>query len=184
MPRTAGFTLTELMVTLTVASILMMVAAPSFREFLQSNRMSTQVNLFISSLNIAKSEGVKGGARVTMCKSSNLIACTTSGGWEQGWLLWTDKDKDGVIDENEILQTKGPAGGDLTIRGNYFVKDKIIFTSSGNLETMNNGTVIFCDSRIKVFDNDKDKARSVILSMPGRIRTVSGPYTLTTCTPS
>jgi type IV fimbrial biogenesis protein FimT len=72
MKSPSGFTLIELMLTLTVAAVLMMIAAPSFREFLQNSRMSAQVNLFISDLNISRSEAVKRRTRVTMCKSSTL----------------------------------------------------------------------------------------------------------------
>ena len=51
-----GFTLIELMITLVVVIILAAIAAPSFNSLIRENRLSTQSNLFLSSLQLAKSE--------------------------------------------------------------------------------------------------------------------------------
>ena len=56
-----GFTLIELMVTLTVMAILLSIAAPSFTSLMAANRMSTQTNEFIGALNLARSEAVRRG---------------------------------------------------------------------------------------------------------------------------
>jgi type IV fimbrial biogenesis protein FimT len=181
-----GFTLIELMLTLTVAAVLMIIAVPSFREFLQNSRMSAQVNLFISDLNIARSEAVKRRARVTMCKSSTLTSCTTSGGWEQGWIVFIDADGDGTVDDGDgdsVLRTQEPVGGDLTIRGNSNVQNRVAFFDSGDVRVY--GTLIFCDARIQTFNSDKFKARAIIISQPGRIRAVKGndsSLSVTNCT--
>ena len=180
MRRTTGFTLIELMVTLTVASILMTVAVPSFREFLQSNRMSTQVNLLLSDLNAARSEAIKRRVPVTLCKSANQSACVSTGGYEQGWILFTDTDRDGAVDANvdTIIRTQEAIGSDLTIRGKSPVQNRVSFHDSGNVST--SGTIIFCDARIKVFSTDRVMARAIIISQPGRFRTVKGDDSLVT----
>jgi type IV fimbrial biogenesis protein FimT len=180
MLRTAGFTLIELMVTLTVASILMTVAAPSFREFLQSNRMSTLVNLLLSDLNACRSEAIKRRIPVTLCKSANQTACVTTGGYEQGWIIFTDTDRDGTVDVNDdsIIRTQGAIGGELTIRGKSPVQNRVSFHDSGNVST--SGTIIFCDARIKVFSTDRGKARAIVINQPGRFRTVKGDDSLVT----
>jgi type IV fimbrial biogenesis protein FimT len=54
-----GFTLTELLVTLSVASILLTVAVPNYRTFVQNNLQSTQSNNFYSTLALAKSEAIR-----------------------------------------------------------------------------------------------------------------------------
>lgn len=180
MLRTAGFTLIELMVTLTVASILMTVAAPSFREFLQSNRMSTLVNLLLSDLNACRSEAIKRRIPVTLCKSANQTACVTTGGYEQGWIIFTDTDRDGTVDvsDDTIIRTQEAIGGELTIRGKSPVQNRVSFHDSGNVST--SGTLIFCDARIKVFSTDRGKARAIVINQPGRFRTVKGDDSLVT----
>lgn len=179
MKFTRGLTLIELMVTLTVASILLTVAVPNYREFIQSNRLSTQVNLLLSDLNTARSEAVKRRMPVTLCKSITLSACATSGGYEQGWIVFADHNRDGGVDADDmILRTQGASGSDLTIHGKSPIQNRISFFDSGNVST--SGSIIFCDSRIKVFNSDRAKARAIIISQPGRFRTVTGADPLVT----
>ena len=179
MKLSRGFTLIELMVTLAVVSILLTIAVPSYRELIQSNRMSTQANLLLSDLNAARSEAVKRRIPVTLCKSSTQSACATSGGYEQGWIIFTDHNRDGGVDAGEmILRTQGTSGSDLTIRGKSPIQNRISFFDSGNVST--SGSIIFCDSRIKVFNTDRAKARAIIISQPGRFRTVTGSDALVT----
>jgi type IV fimbrial biogenesis protein FimT len=168
-----GFTLLELMITLAVAAILGILAIPSFREFIQSNRLTTQVNNFVADLNLARSEAVKGRGRVTLCKSSDQATCTTTGGWEQGWIIFTD---------GGLVRTQDAIPGEITIRGNSPVQNRIFYDSSGVVRV--SGRVIFCDDRINVFATDKGKARIIVISQPGRVRIEGGEdTTLTSCTP-
>lgn len=189
MKSSSGFTLIELMVTLTVAAILLTVGLPSFQEFIKSNALNSRVNIFIADLNFTRSEAIKRNGRVTMCKSSNLTACATSGGWEQGWIIFFDQPDPGVVDNGDVIvRTQGPINGSLTIRGNSFLRDRISFLSSGIVEP-NNGTLIVCDNRIKNFTTDKAKARGIIVSRVGRIKTIKGDdtnlsSTITSCTPT
>lgn len=189
MKPTSGFTLIELMVTLVVVAIILLVGVPNFQEFIKSNRLTAQSNGFVSDLHLARSEAIKRSARVTMCKSSTLTACTTSGGWEQGWIVFSDQGTVGTVDSSDtIVRTNGPAQGSITIRGNGLVKDRISFLSSGIVEP-NNGTLIICDDRIKDFATEKAKARAVVISRAGRIKIIKGDDsnlsdTITNCTPS
>ena len=74
----SGFTVQELMIALAIAGILLGLAVPSFQTALYNNRLTSQANQLIAALNSARSEALKRGVRVTICKSTNQQSCSTS----------------------------------------------------------------------------------------------------------
>ena len=79
-----GFTLIELVVTLTVAAILLAIAVPSFYDATLGSKLASYANNFVASVSLARSEAIKRNAAVTLCASSDGASCA-SGGWEQGF---------------------------------------------------------------------------------------------------
>ena len=74
-----GFTLLELMVTLAVASILAVIALPSFRDLLRKNQVSSANNALLADLSYARSEAITRGNIVSICPSSDGATCTAAG---------------------------------------------------------------------------------------------------------
>jgi type IV fimbrial biogenesis protein FimT len=185
--RFKGFTLIELMVALSVAAILLTIGVPNFREMLLSNALTSKVNAFVADLNFTRSEAVKRGARVTMCKSNDKAQCAVAGGWEEGWIVFVDTANPGTVDAGEtVLLSAEKLNGSLTLRGNSNVTNRVSYLNSGVIGGTN-GQLIFCDDRVKTFSSDKSKARVVIIGNTGRIRTVKGDdasVSLASCTPS
>lgn len=118
--KSAGFTLIEMIITLAIAAILLAVAVPSLRESMQKNRTTAASNELTGSMNVARSESVKRGTRVVVCKSANNADCVTSNaaGYEQGWIIFVDSNNDAVRDAGEaILRVHEAVGGGVTMIG-------------------------------------------------------------------
>lgn len=99
-----GFTLVELMVTLVVAAILAMLAAPSFTDLIRNNRLTTQTNYFVTALSTARSEAVKRNQRVVLCKRNAAgTQCDNAVSWQSGWLVFEDANADGDIDAGDSI---------------------------------------------------------------------------------
>ena len=100
-----GFTLVELMVTISVLAVLMAVGIPSFQGVIASSRVTTATNDFMATLAQARSNAIWRGGRVTVCKSADGASCVITGGWEQGWIMFNDDDHS-AVNTNVLVPAK------------------------------------------------------------------------------
>jgi len=112
--RTPGFTLIELMVTLTVLGILVSLGMPAMADILRNNRRSELVNELLASLMLARADAARSGQPVVVCGVSDANAngaidvaerSCTGLDWRTGWMAapWNDADADGALDNGELL---------------------------------------------------------------------------------
>ncbi len=144
MTKYEGFTLIELMIVLAISGILMSVVLPAYRGVIDNNRIMTQANLLITSLNLARTEAIKRNGPVTVCKSTDGSSCSFSAdGWEEGWMLFSDADRDGNVDVGDfVVHSQGEIDG-LTIKpsdGNFV--NSILYIADGS--TTNSDTFKVC----------------------------------------
>lgn len=163
----SGFTLIELMVSIAMLSILLAIAVPSYQALVVNNRLATQTNEFVATLTLARSEAVKRGTRVTVCKSSDQSACTTTGDWTQGWLVFADDDSDGTFDTGEpLLQVHGALPSGVALTGNTLVSDYVSYIASGAAQrssgAVQTGTLTMCHAQ-------SGKARVLTVNNAGRL---------------
>ncbi len=95
-----GFTLIELMVTLTVAGILIGVAVPSFQGFIKRNQAESLQSQVASAVATARTEAAARNTFITICASDDSAAC--GGNWNNGWIVFENPDKDTTRDADEV----------------------------------------------------------------------------------
>jgi len=88
--RSRGFSLLELMITITVMAILLAIAVPSFRDVIHRNQVSSASNAILASVSYARSEAITRGQLVSMCPGDKTSGCTSGGKvYDQGWIVYT-----------------------------------------------------------------------------------------------
>ena len=136
-----GFTLVEMMITLAIAAILITVALPSYNTFVKKSKITSVTNNIISSIALARGEAAKRGARVVLCRSSEIgNADPDCGGstqnWSDGWLVYS-------VGDNRTTPLYDPSKDDVLIgqfSGEAAVTIKTVSANNQNLEFNPDGT--------------------------------------------
>lgn len=186
--RNAGMTLTELIVTVGIAAILLAVAAPSFTTVIQNTRLTTQIGEFNGALLLARSEAIKRRAAVTVCQSANGAACGGGMSWETGWIVFVDTNDNAALDTGEVILRVGSALDPLyTLRGTAGSLSTFITFRSNGAGTVS-GIFVLCKNSLL------NPSRAVLVNAAGRITRApdsnndgipedAGGSAITSCTP-
>lgn len=80
-----GFSLVELIVIITLSSILLTLAFPVYNHLILDLRLFSLTDRVLSTLNYAQSEAIRRQSVITLCKSKDGKSC--SGSWRDGWII-------------------------------------------------------------------------------------------------
>jgi type IV fimbrial biogenesis protein FimT len=151
-----GFTLPELLITMGIVSIILTLAVPSVNTMIRDNKLVTHLNAVVSDIHFARSEAVKRGVRVIICRSNTVTATVPSCGgtnfdWSTGYIIFAD-------DGNYLNNTYNAGTDTLLRRGMSSDSDVRLRTNStwnNNLEINPDGStneggiaiMALCDDR-------------------------------------
>lgn len=112
-----GFSILELMAIVAISATLVTVGLPTFQTMVFNNRVTAQLNLFSSSLSLARSEAAKVNQRVVVCPSLLGDDCDLAEDFNVGWIAFVDRGgTDFRVDDdgggNPADDPCGPTAGD------------------------------------------------------------------------
>lgn len=183
-----GFTMIEMVITMTIVAVLASIAVPSMRTYVLNTRLTSESQELVRSFQTARSEATKRQRNVVVCASANPTAgsnaaCTT--GTPTGWIVFEDTnanwDRDtGTASENPI---EAHAFDSSKM---YLLADKskrVAFLASGfaspagtTAATQTPSTVaVMCDSRGNKDSNGtttgtQSVAKGIFIASTGRVR--------------
>lgn len=161
-----GFSLTELLIVLGIATILLTIAVPSFRTLIQNQQVTTAVNDLFAAINLARSEAIKRGALV------HLAAVDPQSNWQKGWVVFVDNNDNGERDKgDETIFERGPLSEGITIAPGFSgsVLKYLTFNGTGRARTDSNSQALGSFS----FKMNGDTRRIITMNFLGRPRVCS-----------
>ncbi|MFN3751954.1 MAG: GspH/FimT family pseudopilin [Thiobacillus sp.] len=170
--KNTGVTLVELLVVLAVASILLSIAVPGYAYLVGTSRLAAVTNDFVTAFHLARSEAIKRGMRVTVCKTRDALAaapaCDAGATWEQGRLVFVDGGTRGVLDSSDrLLRVQGRVTG-VTITPPHNYSRYVSYLPSGTSQgsgNLANGTLSLCAAGSR---------RDIVVNTAGRLRLEAG----------
>jgi type IV fimbrial biogenesis protein FimT len=156
----------ELLVTLSVAAIMLSIAVPAFTELTVNSRLTTQANDVVGALNLARSEAIKRNASVSFCRvdRDTDTACANQTRAWTNWIVTTGTG--GNVMRRGVVSTF--AGG-ISMQSTL-IGDLVTFRPEGLAYT---GGAIVNDQRVTVCAPRNATGRRVTLGTGSRLSTTT-----------
>lgn len=169
-----GFSLVEMMIALSIATILLMVGVPGFQALIRNQRLNTSVNGFVGAIHMARSEAIRRGTRVDLVPLDGKD-------WATGWIVFVDKNDNQQADPGEtvILQQDAVAHG-MAIKSVLTDSSKPYLAYNGSGRTRTNASSQTPQLGTVSFTLDEG-VRRIKLNFSGRARACN-PEKDRTCT--
>ena len=166
--KQAAFTLLESLISLMIISIALTMALPNLSSILHRNRMDALITEFSSALYLARSESIKRGVTVTLCRSADGQRCMSKAnspeGWQQGWLVFADGNADANMEgDDRLIRVYRNPSDTFTLIGNTYVDTKIHYLPTGRIHVLG-GTIRVCAK------DRSDVGKNIVLIATGRFR--------------
>lgn len=162
MKRVSGFTLLELIFTLSLLVIVLTLGIPALSQWVQRNKATDLQYTLLHSIHYARTQATQLQSTVTLCPGISICEYT----WGSNLLIFNDLNRNGTQDSDETLLKQidiGLLGQHLNWRS-FRKKTYLQFNSQGLTRALN-GTFHFCPD-----DPTNELKFSIILARTGRAR--------------
>jgi type IV fimbrial biogenesis protein FimT len=157
-----GFTILELMITLSITSILLTLGVPAFHEYSLRQKMNAAVSSLQNDLLYGRSQAIYRDTQVIACPGSPFDGCSESTDWSAGWIVFSDTNTDRLHQDDEAL-----------LRHTQALQNIMVHSSSGrtNLRFYPNGSAPGSNTSFSLCGlGGPENARKLVISNLGRVR--------------
>lgn len=106
-----AFTIIELLITLTILSISLSIAIPSFNSFIDKTKLKTSALSLHATLTQARNHAISNQVTVIVCQANdnNYQQCSPTreryDNWQNGWISYADLNKNNELDTDDQILT-------------------------------------------------------------------------------
>lgn len=158
-----GFTLLELLVTITVLAILAILAHQHLTTFIIDLRVNNEITKLHRLLLVARNFSINSQQKVTICPLNTMKQCDTQ--WHNPLVVFIDNNNNNQLDihsNEKMIKFKNKIkADDLLLYGKN--RKKIVYKPTGQLSGLSNGTFRYCP-----FEHH-DMAKGIVIARSGRI---------------
>lgn len=156
-----GFSLLELLMTVTLAALVLTLGLPSFGNLVADKRLRAETDALFHAVHLARKASIVRRRVVSLCPSSDGRSCDGGTDWSRGWILFADADRDEPpqVDEGEDILMVHAVDERVRIDAN-----RRAFTLRSTELRATNGTLVVCDRA------GRAEPRALVVSYTGRPR--------------
>ena len=153
MNKVKGYTTIELMTVLLIAAIMVSFAITPIRGLMLRMQLADQASLLQLDFSYARSEAINRSYPITMLPNES---------WTDGWIIFEDKNGDGVLNDNE-LQLRESEYLDTKINlADTGEQEPLIFSRFGSLQNP-------VQRMLSLTHTDSDLTKMVVIAAAGSI---------------
>lgn len=159
--KTQGFTLYELLITLTLIVVSLSIALPHFDALTARNRQRVEINALFGAIHLARKESILKRRVVSVCPTVDFMQCGLRQDWSHGWLVFVNSDRDSPprIDPGEAIVQRHQVSENIELSVN-----RRAFTLRATFLRATNGTFVVCDRSGRI------NPKALVVSYTGRPR--------------
>ena len=159
--RVYGYSLYELLVTLAIASLLIVIGVPMLAGSVSRSRQSVEINALFHAIHLARKESIVRRRPVSLCPSLDGESCEPGRDWSGGWILFVNEDGDRppMLDDGEAVLDRHSASEGIRVTANRHG-----FTLRAIHRRATNGTFVVCDAAGRI------PPKALVVSWTGRPR--------------
>jgi len=94
--KKSGFTVIEMLITLSILAILLALSVPNFRHLISNSNMVSNTNAMIGAFKYARMEAIKRGNTVNVDQ--------IGADWTEGIVVWANTDAINAMSDDEVLR--------------------------------------------------------------------------------
>lgn len=103
--KAAGFSLVEMLTTMSILAILLVVASPGLASLTSANALSSAQSELAAAMMLARGEAMKRGTQIGLTATAPVAGTEFTG----GWTIFVDSNGNGLYDVGEVIVRQQPA---------------------------------------------------------------------------
>ena len=166
-----GMTVVELLIIVAALAVVVLIAVPGSSMLIENYRLKSASTALVEGLNLARGEALRRGSTVRVCPSSNGRFCRSDGDWAQGWLVYTDGNGDGTVQEIEMIRAFDGPNDKVRVVARGAAERGVSFTIAGMMpdNDSNEAEIVFCHA-----GSDAD-SRTILIDAEGWVSLQTTP---------